>query len=561
MLLDSLLIDGLLSLPPLLREASGSLGTFCVLRQPSSISTGTSCCKDCKDSDASSLDDDASPHHAVRRISLAKAVLAEATTSYTATSAPLILAKSACRNSGALGPLVSMIQECRDGDKLRVACETLSFLTLDKSNRKIAHELQAPAALLNLMRCPSLDQQTLIKALDALCTLCRHDVKDKMALWSHPNKGALLGLITMRNSSTLIIEALRTCRALCFSPCPGGARLLEPALLTVASELLHPGTDVSVLLKALKLVNSAAEVPDTEQLRANMHAWHNAVFRIVPLLVQPCGQADVLDSALNVLVSLSEHVHFRNMFYASGCIAPLLALLSDTNCTLAQSASCVLSALSEGGLSRDKLCQDTALLALLRVLKTNHCVMVTIGVLYMLGRLATYRAQVVDSLRSWGAVPLLLKLLQSVSDEDAALGALQLLQLLQPQPAAAVQPLAAVPGPAVVLASSSWQVAAAVAAPLVGAMSSAAAVAPVQHVPKPVLQPKRQSVPLLHQAMRVRRNSALTVAQASAAVSSMMAAAVAEGNAAVAAAVAADRRSRSSAMLPLSGSHQVLANC
>ena len=73
-----------------------------------------------------------------------------------------------------------MIQECRDGDKLRVACETLGFLTLDKSNRKIAHELQAPAALLALMRCPSMDQQTLIKALDALCTLCRHDVKDKV---------------------------------------------------------------------------------------------------------------------------------------------------------------------------------------------------------------------------------------------------------------------------------------------------------------------------------------------------------------------------------------------
>lgn len=48
----------------------------------------------------------------------------------------------------------------------------------------------------------------------------------------------------------------------------------------------------------------------------------------------------------------------------------------------------------------------------------------------MLGRLAAYRTQVVNSLRSWGAVPLLLKLLQTVSDEDAILGTLQVLETL-----------------------------------------------------------------------------------------------------------------------------------
>lgn len=159
-----------------------------------------------------------------------------------------------------------------------------------------------------------------------------------------------------------------------------------------------------VLLKALKLLNAAAAVPDTEHLHAP--GWHNVVFRIVPLLSasQTAGSAEVLDSALDVLVSLSEHAHFGNMFYASGCIAPLLALLGSANCGLAQSASCILSALAEGGLSRDKLCQDTALLPMMRALKANHCVVVTIGAC-LVARLRQRRARHVWPCPVQAAVP------------------------------------------------------------------------------------------------------------------------------------------------------------
>ncbi len=67
------------------------------------------------------------------------------------------------------------------------------------------------------------------------------------------------------------------------------------------------------------------------------------------------------------------------LFPCPGCIPPLLHLLAHKRCAVSQLASCVLSALAEGGMSRDKLCQDTALLAMMRCLQANHCATVTLG--------------------------------------------------------------------------------------------------------------------------------------------------------------------------------------
>ncbi|KAG2439948.1 hypothetical protein HXX76_004067 [Chlamydomonas incerta] len=440
-----------------------------------------------------------------RRITLCKAVLMEATTNFATTAVveTQLLKSAACRNSGALLPLLSMLAAEQEPSRSVRALETLSFLLLDRMNRRACLELRALDILLDILR-RATDQQVLLSALEAVCNLCKHDARDKMALWQHPNKGALLTMLSTRHNSTVIVETLRTCRTLCFAPatgcgggcggatgspgedgastngggaCCGGAtasgedkhageqrqghhahhhghhhhhshhhhglgqQLLEPALLTVAAELLHPNADVHVLHKALRLLRDASAIlACASGVRCPQGCWHNAVFRIVPLLTH-CGDVEVVENALTVLVNLSEHSFSHNMLFASGCIQPLLHLLSHKRCAVSQQASCVLSALAEGGMSRDKLCQDTALLALLRVLNANHCITVTLGVLYMLERLASYRASVVRSLKGWGAVQLLQRLMGTTQDADAAEGCRQLLKSLgvvvQPQQLAA----------------------------------------------------------------------------------------------------------------------------
>ncbi|GLC40291.1 hypothetical protein PLESTB_001598200 [Pleodorina starrii] len=497
------------------------------------------------ESSSITLEDAEEQQHNSRRITLCKQVLLEATTKFNAAqqAETTLMKNMACRNSGALLPLLSMLATEQDTGMMVRALDTLSFLLLDRANREACHELRGLDVLLDILR-RATDQHVLLSGLEALCSLCKHDPKDKMALWRHPNKGALLSMLSSRHGSALVVESLRTCRTLCFaviyppttnttytdSSAPstktsttttrsrcgsamnleaccnskqqqrqgccadGGApvqqqqsqrgsgsgasapvvsdskqtgssqrhqqahgslQLLEPALLTVASELLHPSADSLVLMKALKLLGAASAIvtcaggggsgrDGSSSGRAGglgsglggggsgsgcCGCWHNAVFRIVPLLTH-CGDVDVVEASLEVLLNLSEHSTFHNLFFAAGCIPPLLHLLSHKRCGVSQSASCVLSALAEGGLSRDKLCQDTALLAMMRVLQTNHCVVVTIGVLYMLGRLASYRGQVVRSLKGWGAVPLLTRLMATTRDEDAAEGCRQLLQLL-----------------------------------------------------------------------------------------------------------------------------------
>ncbi|KXZ44745.1 hypothetical protein GPECTOR_63g7 [Gonium pectorale] len=462
-----------------------STSFFAPARQESTVSAGA-----LTDASSTSLEDVEEPQNNARRITLCKQVLFEVTSTYSGSQLvemPL-LKRAACRNSGALLPLLSMLAAEHETSRVVRAMDTLSFLLMDRANRRACHELRALDVLLDILRRASDQQQVQLSCLEALCSLCKHDAKEKMALWQHPNRGALLSMLNNRNSSVLVIETLRVCRTLCFAAASGGAdcasssaatgacnnsccslsererdgehrhrsshshthgplQLLEPALLTVTAELLHPSTDVSVLLKALKLLHVAsAHVGCAKDSPGCCGCWHNAMFRLVPLLTH-CADMDVVESALAVLVNLSEHEMFHNVCFASGCIPPLLHLLNHKRCAVSQSASCVLSALAEGGLSRDKLCQDTALLAMLRVLHTNHCVVVTLGVLYMLGRLASYRGQVVRSLKNWGAVQLLLRLQATTTDADAAEGCRQLLQLLGAQlPAAqSVQSAAAVP--------------------------------------------------------------------------------------------------------------------
>ena len=84
-----------------------------------------------------------------------------------------------------------------------------------------------------------------------------------------------------------------------------------------------------------------------------------------------------------MLLSLSEHTVFRNMFAGAGAIPPLLSLLVNQVKSLSVTAACILSSLSEAGLSREQLCQDPALVAMLRTLQVcmgaKHCMACTLS--------------------------------------------------------------------------------------------------------------------------------------------------------------------------------------
>ncbi|GLI59597.1 hypothetical protein VaNZ11_001526 [Volvox africanus] len=517
-------MEALLSAPEgsLRREASGAFFGPARARSTCSGDVGT-------ESSTTTFDDVDDQQQNSRRITLCKQVLLEATTKYNAS--PLVDMNSmknvACRNSGALGPLLSMLAAGQDFSCLVRCLDTLSFLLMDRANRRACHELGGLDVLLDVLH-RATDQHILLKGLEALCGLCKHDARDKMALWQHKKKGVLLSMLNSRHGSTIVVETLRTCRNLCFAACSstrgsisncginslqpvscttstcqdscahphsgshaslqrqqrvGGSsatagapkpvvphdshnhnphgllQLLEPGLLTVVSGLLHPATDTAVLMKALKLLIAASEVAVSSAAAessicsggsssspggpcappgANANAgccgcWRTPVFQLVPLLTH-CSDVEVVESALAVMVNLSEHSAYHWLLDASGCIPPLLHLLSHKRCGISQAASCVLSVLAEGGVPRVKLCQDMALLAMMRVLQTNHCVVVTIGVLYMLGRLASFRGSVVRSLKGWGAVQLLNRLMATTRDEDAAEGCRQLLQRLGVKP-------------------------------------------------------------------------------------------------------------------------------
>ncbi len=83
------------------------------------------------------------------------------------------------RNCGALIPLLNMLAVCRETEKLVKALSTLSFLLLDRQNRRACIELSALDVLLDILRKVS-DVQVLYSALDAICSLCRHDARDKV---------------------------------------------------------------------------------------------------------------------------------------------------------------------------------------------------------------------------------------------------------------------------------------------------------------------------------------------------------------------------------------------
>jgi hypothetical protein len=200
--------------------------------------------------------------------------------------------------------------------------------------------------------------------------------------------------------------------------------LLEPALLhAVARVLAHnsPPQPPPVVIKCCKVLKFCA----TDAAgRAELGAWQ----RLLPLLGSPA----TLEHSLNVLATLSELTEgfaFRNMFAAAGGVPQLLPLLLHTAPSVRLTAACILSSLSEGGLSRDLLCCQPCLSMLLHVLGVpGLCSEVAVTIVYVFTSLARHSPAAVPAhLASLGAASRLAALMPMWTDEELRQGASQLL--------------------------------------------------------------------------------------------------------------------------------------
>lgn len=260
-------------------------------------------------------------------------------------------------------------------------------------------------------------------------------------------QGTIVSLVNTRLPAAHLLQLLCLLRKAAFrtdaahSPC----ELLEPNLVPAVAALLHPSSDAEVLQAALRFLQTAAQCAHPSHLQA----WHPAIFGIVPLLQQSsgapaaaCGDTGVpgcprctLDAALQPLLSLSDHDAFHNALFAAGCLRPLLPLLSHPADRIKVAVTCILANLIESPLCRQHMASKTALLAMLDSLYVASCTEATVGLLYILGRLAGSQPHVVGLLRHHASMPLSVMMQCNPGDNDVLLGLQQLLELMQSAPA------------------------------------------------------------------------------------------------------------------------------
>jgi len=396
-----------------------------------------------------------------RRIAIAKQILAEAMSAYTPSFSISALKSNKCRNTGAMGPLLAMLEEQQEPEKTHFCLETLAFLLLDRANRKIVADLSGVDTILRTFARVQ-DPTIRTSALNSLASLVKHDNEDKAHLWAHPSKTAVLELIRQKQPASQQLEVMCYVNKIAFRTGAGNTpvQLLEPRLLTAMSELLHPTAHPSILSRALRFFHMAAVCAESSHLPH----WHTAAFHLVPLLSLPatvgmlpsaqhaplqeantsesgganggsckCSGSTILEAVLEVLMTLAERPAFRNALFAAGVLNPIMLLLTRDSKPVRVAAACILSSLSDSAMCMEQLGSETALVAMLRALNSVPCAEISIGVLYVLGRLAAARPHATVVLRHCGAVPLLHKVQQTSPDVDVVLGAAQLLELLQVQ--------------------------------------------------------------------------------------------------------------------------------
>ena len=279
----------------------------------------------------------------------------------------------------------------------------------------------------------------------------------------------LIDLIHPKQPRRLLLELMACVKNTAFCSVGAVKQLLEPRLISAVAALLHPMADAVLLQKALHFLAVASECTHPSQLAS----WHAAAFKLVPLLtlasppsspsssfanmsLSSGGSSSSLkasgsgmrlsedeelqdpswsmaDAALQPLLNLSESPAFQNGLFASGCITPAMALLANsaTPQPVRIAAACLLANLTESSLSRRQLSREKPLQLMVKVLQASSCSEVTVGLLYIMGRLAMGAPRVGSVLRQCGAVQLLREVaVKSAGDEDVTMGAAQLLTLL-----------------------------------------------------------------------------------------------------------------------------------
>jgi hypothetical protein len=367
--------------------------------------------------------------------------------------------------------------------------DTVKYLSMDDSNRMALMDLGAVELLLSkLQRAAQPAPEVSVAALGALPAICKYDAL-KQQLWDNPDSAVILQLLRSRRMSPEVKAAHMAAGQLAWScdsssgsncasamcggsssvfdsvssgplssadssssSCSGANVLLEPALTSALAEALHPAADVPVLLSALRLLSKAAasidpELPapplspspagstsSSEQPERVGAGWHKVLFALMPLLIPTHRRQGhlVLGAALELLVVLTEqHQQLHAAVCISGCLPPLLAQVLEGTSEQSLQAACILTGIVDTAAAQERLCQEPALAALLRVLSdSTKSVDVRLAAVHMLRRLAAVVPRCVAVLKAQSAVPAVVALLREVHDSDVRHAAAGLLQLL-----------------------------------------------------------------------------------------------------------------------------------
>jgi hypothetical protein len=366
--------------------------------------------------------------------------------------------------------------------------DTVKYLSMDDSNCMALIDLGAVELLLSkLQRSAKPAPEVSVAALGALSAICKYDAL-KQQLWDNPDSAVILQLLRSRRISPEVKAAHMAAGQLAWScdsssssncasamcggstsvfdsvssgpfssadssssSCCGANVLLEPALTSALAEALHPAADVPVLLSALRLLSKAAasidpELPAPPLSPAATHSseqpqsqrvgagWHKVLFALMPLLIPTHRRQGhlVLGAALELLVVLTEqHQQLHAAVCISGCLPPLLAQVLEGTSEQSLQAACILTGIVDTAAAQERLCQEPALAALLRVLSdSSKSVDVRLAAVHMLRRLAAVVPRCVAVLKAHCAVPAVVALLREVHDSDVRHAAAGLLQLL-----------------------------------------------------------------------------------------------------------------------------------